>query len=59
MMRMEAIMRCFAERMDGFVPTLYDPTVRDLRILARAVAHHLQLGEGALKSPDNTWRAAR
>jgi hypothetical protein len=40
-------MRCFAERMDGFVPTLYDPTVRDLRILARAVAHHLQLSEGA------------
>jgi hypothetical protein len=26
---------------------LYDPAVRDLRILARSVAHHLQLGEGA------------
>jgi hypothetical protein len=46
----EQVMRCFAERMDGFMPTLYDPTVRDLRILARAVAHHLQLGEGALKA---------
>jgi len=39
----ERVMRCFAGPMDGFVPTLYDPTVRDLRILARAVAHHLQL----------------
>jgi hypothetical protein len=47
----ERIMRCFAGRMDGFVPTLYDPTVRDLRILARAVAHHLQLGEGAVRPP--------
>jgi hypothetical protein len=45
----ERVMRCFAGPMDGFVPTLYDPTVRDLRILARAVAHHLQLSEGALK----------
>lgn len=46
----ERVMRCFAGPMDGFVPTLYDPTVRDLRIFARAVAHHLQLSEGALKS---------
>ena len=45
----ERIMRCFAGPMDGFVPTLYDPTIRDLRIFARAVAHHLQLSEGALK----------
>ena len=45
----ERVMRCFAGPMDGFVPTLYDPTVRDLRILARAVAHHLQLSEGARK----------
>ena len=45
----ERVMRCFAGPMDGFVPTLYDPTVRDLRIFARAVAHHLQLSEGALK----------
>jgi hypothetical protein len=35
--------------MDGFVPTLYEPAVRDIRILARAVAHHLQLREGARK----------
>ena len=42
----ERLMRCFAEHMDGFVPTLYDPTIRDLRIFARVVAHHLQLGEG-------------
>lgn len=45
----ERVMRCYAGPMDGFVPTLYDPAVRDLRILARAVAHHLQLAEGALK----------
>jgi cytochrome c len=55
----ERVMRCFAEHMDGFVPTLYDPTVRDLRILARAVAHHMQLGEGALPSAEESWRAAR
>ena len=46
----ERVMRCFADRMDGFVPTLYDPTVRDLRILARAIAHHLHLSEGALRA---------
>lgn len=43
----ESVMRCYAEHMDGFVPTLYDPAIRDLRILSRSVAHHLQLGEGA------------
>jgi hypothetical protein len=47
----EQVMRCFAKPMDGFVPTLYDPTVRDLRIFARMVAHHLQLSEGARKGP--------
>ena len=46
----ERVMRCFAGPMDGFVPTLYDPTVRDLRIFARAIAHHLHLSEGALKA---------
>ncbi len=40
---------CYAGSMDGFVPTIYDPAVRDIRLLARAVAHHLQLSEGALK----------
>jgi hypothetical protein len=45
----ERVMRCYAGPMDGFVPTLYDPAIRDIRILARAVAHHLQLSEGALK----------
>ncbi|HZM46158.1 MAG TPA: hypothetical protein VFC14_15085 [Burkholderiales bacterium] len=48
----ERVMRCFAGPMNGFVPTLYDPTVRDLRILARAVAHHLQLSEGARRDGD-------
>jgi hypothetical protein len=46
----DRIMRCFAGSMDGFIPTLYDPTVRDLRIFARTVAHHLQLSEGALRA---------
>ncbi len=41
---------CYAGSLDGFVPTLYDPAVRDIRLLARAVAHHLQLSEGALRS---------
>ena len=45
----ERVMQCYAGPMDGFVPTLYDPAVRDIRILARAVAHHLQLSEGARK----------
>jgi cytochrome c len=45
----ERVMRCYAGPMDGFVPTIYDPAVRDIRLLARAVAHHLQLSEGALK----------
>lgn len=45
----ERVMRCYAGPMDGFVPTLYDPAVRDIRLLARAVAHHLQLSEGARK----------
>lgn len=38
---------CYAASVDGFVPTVYDPAVRDIRLLARAVAHHLQLSEGA------------
>ena len=44
----ERVMRCYAheDRMNGFVPTLYDPAIRDLRIFARLVAHHLGLGEG-------------
>lgn len=42
------VRRCYAASLDGAVPTIYDPAVRDIRLLARAVAHHLQLGEGAL-----------
>ena len=41
------VKRCYATHLDGFVPTIYDPAVRDIRIFARMVAHHLQLGEGA------------
>jgi len=46
----ERVMRCFVGQMDGFVPTVYDPAVRDLRILARMVARHLNLAEGALRN---------
>lgn len=42
----ERVMRCYADHLDGFVPTIYDPAVRDIRIFARMVAHHMQLGEG-------------
>lgn len=45
----EQVMRCYAGSMNGFVPTIYDPAVRDIRLLARLVAHRLQLGEGALR----------
>lgn len=44
----ERVMRCYAKHMDGFIPTIYDPAIRDIRIYARAVAHHLQLSEGTL-----------
>jgi cytochrome c len=44
---------CYAGSMDGFVPTIYDPAVRDIRLLARAVAHRLQLTEGALRNNDD------
>jgi cytochrome c len=43
---------CYAVSVDGFVPTVYDPAVRDIRLMARAVAHHLQLSEGALRNED-------
>jgi cytochrome c len=46
----ERVMRCYAGPMEGFIPTLYDPAIRDLRILARAIAHHLQLSEGTRKN---------
>ena len=45
----DRVMRCYAGAMNGFVPTIYDPAVRDIRLFARAVAHHLQLSEGAIK----------
>jgi len=54
----ERVRACYAGAMNGFVPTVYDPAVRDIRLLARAVAHHLQLGEGAMR-PDNKVPAAR
>ena len=45
----DQVRRCYARSMHGFVPTIYDPAVRDIRLFARAVAHHLQLGEGAVR----------
>ena len=46
----EQVQRCYVEHLDGHVPTVYDPAVRDIRLLSRAVAHYLQLTEGALKT---------
>ena len=46
----EQVQRCYTGRLDGYVPTIYDPAVRDIRLLARAVAHHLQLTEGAVRT---------
>ena len=45
----DRVRRCYAGAMNGFVPTIYDPAVRDIRLFARAVAHHLQLSDGAIK----------
>lgn len=45
----EQVQRCYVGPMDGHIPTVYDPAVRDIRLLARAVAHHLQLSEGAIR----------
>lgn len=45
----DRVRSCYAGSMNGFVPTIYDPAVRDIRLLARAVAHHLQLSEGAIR----------
>jgi hypothetical protein len=48
----DRVRRCYAGAMDGFVPTIYDPAVRDIRLFARAVAHHLELSEGAIQRRD-------
>lgn len=44
----DRVRRCYAASLDGFAPTVYEPAVRDIRLFARAIAHHLQLTEGAL-----------
>jgi hypothetical protein len=46
----EQVQRCYVEHLAGHVPTIYDPAVRDIRLLSRAVAHYLQLTEGTLKN---------
>ena len=46
----ERVMRCYVNNLDGFVPTIYDPAIRDIRILARMVAHDLRITEGNLKA---------
>jgi hypothetical protein len=53
----EQVQRCYAGSMEGYVPTIYDPAVRDIRLLARAVAHHLQLSEGATRQTPPADRA--
>lgn len=45
----ESVMRCYVKNMDGFVPTIYDPAIRDIRIFSRMVAHDLKLTEGSVK----------
>ncbi|HTQ74767.1 MAG TPA: hypothetical protein VMI74_10805 [Burkholderiales bacterium] len=45
----DRVRRCYAGPMNGFVPTIYEPAVRDIRLFARTVSHHLQLSEGALR----------
>jgi len=45
----ESVMRCYVKNLDGFIPTIYDPAIRDIRIFARMVAHDLKLVEGAVK----------
>ena len=52
----EQVQRCYAGPMEGYVPTIYDPAVRDIRLLARAVAHHLQLTEGAIRTSSSAQR---
>ena len=42
-------MRCYAKQLDGFVPTIYDPAIRDIRIFSRMVAHDLKLVEGSVQ----------
>jgi len=48
----DRVRRCYVASVDGFVPTVYDPAVRDIRLMARSVAHHLQLSEGALRKKE-------
>jgi hypothetical protein len=48
----DRVRRCYVASVDGFAPTVYDPAVRDIRLMARAVAHHLQLSEGALRKKE-------
>ena len=45
----ESVMRCYAKQLDGFVPTIYDPAIRDIRIFSRMVAHDLKLVEGSVQ----------
>ncbi len=55
----EQVMRCYVKHLDGFMPTIYDPAIRDIRIYARAVAHHYQLVEGAIRPPRTSTIAGR
>lgn len=46
----EQITRCYIKNLDGFAPTIYDPAIRDIRIMARMVAHYYKMSEGATPS---------
>jgi len=45
----ESVMRCYIKQLDGFAPTIYDPSIRDIRIFSRMVAHRLKMIEGSTK----------
>lgn len=52
----EQLMRCYVskDRLAGFTPTIFDPAIRDLRILARLVAYKNQLSEGYQRNAETT-----
>ncbi len=43
----EQVTRCYIKNLNGFAPTIYDPAIRDIRIMARMVAHYYKMSEGA------------
>ena len=48
----EQVMRCYVERLDGYVPPFFDPALQDVKIFARFMSIGLALQEGRLISAD-------